>query len=52
MLHHSCSFGAFINDYFDISNNASNIQSSDNKNGKMKFEIDPVYDNVWNNKLH
>ena len=49
MLHHSCSFAAMINDNFGISNNSSN--KSDNK-GKIKFEIDPVNDYVWNNKLH
>ena len=49
MLHHACSFAAMINDYFGISNNSTN---KDNKNGNLKFEIDPVNDYVWNNKLH
>ena len=49
MLHHACSFAAMINDNFGISNNSSN--KSDNK-GNIKFEIDPVNDYVWNNKLH
>jgi hypothetical protein len=52
MLHHACSFAAMINDYFGISNNVSNTSSNDNKNEKLKFEIDPVNDYVWNNKLH
>ena len=50
MLHHACSFAAMINDYFGISNNSS--ANKDNKNEILKFEIDPVNDYVWNNKLH
>ena len=49
MLHHACSFGAMINDNFGIGNNNSN---NNNKNSELKFEIDPVNDYVWNNKLH
>jgi len=43
MIHHACSFAAMVNDCFGINNN---------KNEKIKFEIDPVNDYVWNNKLH
>ena len=49
MLHHACSFAAMVNDCFGISNNSTN---KDNKNENLKFEIDPVNDYVWNNKLH
>ncbi len=53
MLHHACSFAAMINDCFGISNKSSGASSNnDNKNEKLKFEIDPVNDYVWNNKLH
>ena len=44
MIHHSCSFASMINDCFGINNN--------NKKEKIKFEVDPVNDYVWNNKLH
>ena len=43
MIHHACSFAAMVNDCFGINNS---------KNEKIKFEIDPVNDYVWNNKLH
>ena len=48
MLHHACSFASMINDYFGISHNNIN----NNKDEITKFEIDPVNDYVWNNKLH
>ena len=49
MLHHACSFAAMINDCFGISNNNTN---NNNKEEISKFEIDPINDYVWNNKLH
>ena len=51
MLHHACSFAAMVNDCFGISNNSSN-KDIKNNNENLKFEIDPVNDYVWNNKLH
>ena len=49
MFHHACSFGAMVNDCFGINNNSPN---KNNKIEKLKYEIDPVNDYVWNNKLH
>ena len=49
MLHHACSFAAMVNDCFGISNASTN---KDNKGEILKFEIDPVNDYIWNNKLH
>ena len=45
MLHHACSFAAMVNDYFGIG------IGGDTTNSK-KFNLDPVNDYVWNNKLH
>ena len=45
MLHHACSFGAMVNDYFGIG-------IGGDPNNSNKFNLDPVNDYVWNNKLH
>ena len=45
MFHHACSFAAMVNDYFGIG------IGGDTTNSK-KFNLDPVNDYVWNNKLH
>ena len=45
MLHHACSFAAMVTDYFGIG------IGGDTTNSK-KFNLDPVNDYVWNNKLH
>ena len=49
MLHHACSFAAMINDCFTIG-----IGGNPNNNFSIskKFNIDPVNDYIWNNKLH
>ena len=49
MLHHACSFAAMINDCFTIG-----IGGNPNNNftTSKKFNIDPVNDYIWNNKLH
>ena len=49
MLHHACSFGAMVNDCFGI---GIGDNSSNNLNNSKKFNIDPVNDYVWNDKLH
>ena len=49
MLHHACSFGAMVNDCFGI---GIGDNSSNNLNNSTKFNIDPVNDYVWNDKLH
>ena len=45
MLHHACSFAAMVNDYFGVGIGNEN-------NNSNKFNLDPVNDYVWNNKLH
>ena len=45
MLHHACSFAAMVNDYFGIG-------IGGDPNNSNKFNLDPVNDYVWNNKLH
>jgi len=49
MLHHACSFGAMVNDCFGI---GIGDNSNNNLNNSKKFNIDPVNDYVWNDKLH
>ena len=47
MLHHACSFAAMVNDCFGIG-----IGDMSKSQNSKKFNIDPVNDYVWNNKLH
>ena len=47
MLHHACSFAAMVNDCFGIG-----IGGMSKSQNSKKFNIDPVNDYVWNNKLH
>ena len=49
MLHHACSFAAMVNDCFGI---GIGENSNNKNNSQKKFNIDPVNDYVWNNKLH
>ena len=49
MLHHACSFAAMINDCFTIGIGGN---PNNNFNTSKKFNIDPVNDYIWNNKLH
>ena len=49
MLHHACSFAAMINDCFTIGIGGN---PNNNFSTSKKFNIDPVNDYIWNNKLH
>ena len=54
MLHHACSFGAMVHDCFGINiggenNDEKNIYNKNTKN--IKFQLDPINDYVWNEKL-
>ena len=49
MLHHACSFAAMISDCFSI---GVGDNPNNNFNTNKKFNIDPVNDYIWNNKLH
>ena len=49
MLHHACSFAAMINDCFTIGIGGN---PNNNFSNSKKFNIDPVNDYIWNNKLH
>ena len=49
MLHHACSFAAMISDCFSI---GIGDNPNNNFNTNKKFNIDPVNDYIWNNKLH
>ena len=49
MLHHACSFAAMISDCFSI---GVGDNPNNNFNTNKKFNIDPVNDYIWNNKLY